>query len=60
MSKAGAVVTATVAGACAGTCAANLAAGIGALVFTPEPALADAAGNTATGSLTTAATFRLF
>ena len=60
LSKVGAAVTATVAGACSGTCAANLAAGIGALVFTPDSSLADAAGNTATGSVTTAATFRLF
>ncbi len=57
---AGAVVTATVAGSCTDTCGANLAAGIGALVFTPDPTLQDAAGNTATGSVTTAATFRLF
>jgi hypothetical protein len=60
MGSFGAAVTATVAGACTGTCVANLAAGIGALVFTPDPSLADAAGNTATGSITTAATFRLF
>ncbi len=38
----GAVVTATVAGACSGTCGANIAAGVGALVFTPDPALQDA------------------
>jgi hypothetical protein len=56
----GAVVTATVSGSCTGTCVANLGAGIGALVFTPDPALQDAAGNTAAGSITTAATFRLF
>ena len=60
LSKVGAAVTATAAGACTGTCVANLAAGIGALVFTPDPTLADASGNTATGSVTTAATFRLF
>lgn len=42
----GAVVTVTVAGACSGTCGANIAAGVGALVFTPDPAL-HAAGNTA-------------
>jgi hypothetical protein len=38
----------------------NITAGIGALVLTPDPTLADAAGNTAAGSFTTAATFRLF
>ncbi len=60
LSGLGAAITATVAGACTGTCGANITAGIGALVFTPDPTLADAAGNTATGSVTTAATFRLF
>jgi hypothetical protein len=57
---AGATVTATVSGSCTGTCGANLGAGIGALVFTPDPTLQDSAGNTAAGSLTTAAAFRLF
>ena len=60
LSSVGAAVTARVAGACTGTCVANLAAGVSALVFTPDPTLADAAGNTATGSITTVATFRLF
>jgi hypothetical protein len=60
MSSSGAVVTATVAGTCAGTCGVNITAGIGALVFTPDPTLQDAAGNAAAGSFTTAATFRLF
>ncbi len=60
ISKSGALVTATVAGTCSGTCAVNITAGIGALVFTPDPAVQDAAGNTAAGSFTTAATFRLF
>ena len=57
---ASATITATVSGACAGACGANLAAGIGALVFTPDPVLLDVAGNTAGGSFTTPATFRLF
>jgi hypothetical protein len=57
---AGAIITATVSGSCTGTCGANLGVGIGALVFTPDPALQDGSGNTAAGSLTTAATFRLF
>ena len=60
ISKSGAVITATVAGACSGTCGANITAGIGALVFTPDPTLQDAAGNAAAGSFTTAAAFRLF
>lgn len=60
MSKASAVITATVAGSCSGTCGANITAGSGALVFTPDPTLQDAAGNAAAGSFTTAATFRLF
>ncbi len=60
LSKLGAVITATVAGACSGTCGANITAGTGALAFTPDPALQDAAGNAAAGSLTTAAAFRLF
>ncbi len=60
ISKSGAVITATVAGACSGTCDANITAGIGALVFTPDPTLQDAAGNAAAGSFTTAAAFRLF
>ena len=57
---AGAIVTATVSGSCTGTCGANLGVGIGALVFTPDPTLQDSSGNTAAGSFTTAATFRLF
>jgi len=60
MSTAGAVITATVAGSCSGTCGANITAGSGALVFTPDPALQDAAGNSVAGSFTTPATFRLF
>ena len=60
ISKSGAVITATVAGICSGTCGVNLTAGIGVLVFTPDPALQDAAGNAAAGSLTTLVTFRLF
>ncbi len=57
---AGAVVSATVSGGCTGTCGVNIGVGIGALVFTPDPTLRDGAGNTAAGSFTTAATFRLF
>ena len=60
ISKTGAVITATFAGICSGTCGVNIAARIGALVYTPDPALQDATGNTAAGSLTTAAGFRLF
>ena len=60
ISTSGAVITTTVAGICSGTCGANIAAGIGALVYTPDPTLQDAAGNAAAGSLTTAGTFRLF
>ena len=60
VSKSGAVITATIAGTCSGTCGANITAGNGALVFTPDPTLQDAAGNTAAGSFTTAAAFRLF
>jgi hypothetical protein len=60
ISKSGAVITATVAGVCSGTCGVNITAAIGAPVFTPDPALQDAAGNAAAGSLTTLATFRLF
>ena len=60
ISASGATITATVGGSCAGTCGANVAAGAGALVFSPDPALQDAAGNTAAGSFTTAAGFRLF
>ena len=58
--KSGAVITATVAGACTGSCSLNITAGTGVLVFTPDPALQDTAGNAAAGSLTTAATFQLF
>ena len=47
-------------GGCTGTCGVNLGIGVGALVFTPDPTLRDGAGNTAAGSFTTAATFRLF
>ena len=57
---AGATVTATVAGACTGTCGANLTAGQGAFVFAPAATITDAAGNAATGTLTTAGTFRVF
>ncbi len=57
---AGATVTATVAGACTGTCGANLTAGQGAFVFAPAATITDAAGNAATGALTTAGTFRVF
>ena len=57
---AGAVMSATVSGGCTGTCGVNLGIGVGALVFTPDPTLRDGAGNTAAGSFTTAATFRLF
>ena len=60
MSSAGAVITATVSGLCSGACGVEITAGIGALVFMPDPGLQDAAGNVVTGSLTTAATFRLF
>jgi hypothetical protein len=60
ISKSGAVITATVAGACAGSCGVNITAGMGALDFTPDPALQDTTGNAAAGSFTTAATFRLF
>ena len=56
----GANVTATVAGACTGTCGANITAGRGALAFAPATTITDAAGNAATGALTTAATFRVF
>jgi hypothetical protein len=60
ISTSGAIITATVAGTCSGTCGVNITAGIGALVFTPDPTLQDAAGNAAAGSLTTPGTFRLF
>ncbi len=60
LSAAGAVITATVSGSCSGVCGVEITAGMGALVFTPDPGLQDAAGNPAAGSLTTAATFRLF
>jgi hypothetical protein len=60
LAKAGAVITATVGGACSGTCGTNLTAGSGALVFTPDPTLMDAAGNAAGGSYTTPTTFPLF
>ena len=56
----GANVTATVAGACTGTCGANITAGQGALALAPATTITDTAGNTATGTLTTAATFRVF
>ena len=56
----GANVTATVAGGCTGTCGANITAGQGALAFAPATTITDTAGNTATGTLTTAATFRVF
>jgi len=57
---AGATVTATVAGACTGTCGANIRAGQGAFAFAPATSITDAAGNAATGTLTTVATFRVF
>ena len=56
----GANVTATVAGTCTGTCGANITAGQGALAFAPATTITDTAGNTATGTLTTAASFRVF
>ena len=56
----GANVTATVAGACTGTCGANITAGQGAFAFAPATTITDATGNAAAGTLTTAATFRVF
>jgi hypothetical protein len=56
----GATITAKVLGACSGGGCASLAASQGAMVFAPNPTIADAAGNAAAGSFTTAATFKLF
>ncbi len=57
----GATIVATVGGTCAGTgCASIAAGGPAAFTFTPATTITDAAGNTAAGTVTTAATFRAF
>ncbi len=60
LSVSGANITATVAGACTGTCGANITAGQGAFAFAPATTITDAAGNAATSTLTTVATFSVF
>jgi hypothetical protein len=58
---AGATVTATVVGTCSGNgCAALGAGSAAAFTYIPTPTITDAAGNAATGTLTTPATFRAF